>query len=1148
MIFDSKGGLMRNRKKLKRLVCLFLVLLMLLPFAALLSACEGKKEESFVFSELSDFSGSTLGCLTGSIFDDIIDPVIPNVSYKTYIDTPGEIAALRKGDIDGIALDMPVAQLLVAQYSDFAIFPKVVADDTYGFVLKKNSPYKEQFNEAIQAFTEDGTMDRLKDKWFSGDEEQMVIDWSQYQLENRANGTLNYIYENTTMPMGYSGAGGQPAGFEVELLLKIADRMDMGVTIDTTTIGALINNMEKADVASGCVSITEERKKSVDFPITHYKGGAVIVCRKENLPKEAQTEIFTQLSDFSGKTLGKLVGTAQDQTVAAIIPNVSFNTYYDTTGQMAAMTKGDVQGLIMDLPVAQGLISQHEQFALFPKLVSEEQYGYVLAKNSSLTEKISGAIEDLQKSGVIDSLKEKWFSGDLARMKIDFSSYQTEGRANGTIRYAFENTTMPMGYLGEGGQPAGFEVELMYRIADHLDMNLKVTTTTYTSLIADVSTDKVDICSGAVSITDERRETVDFATSHYTGGIAIVCLKKNIQGIADVEEKGFFDGIRESFEKTFIRENRWKLILDGLGITLQISLLAGVFGTLLGFGLCLILRSRHAIVRGFGKLFCKLVTGIPSLVLLLIIYFVIFASSDISATVVGIISFSIMFAVSVAGILQTGINAVDKGQWEATAALGFGKVSSFTKVIMPQAVRHVLPIYKSEFVSMLKLTSIVGYISIDDLTKVGDIIRSRTYEPFFPLITTAIIYFIISWAITFLIGRIELRIDPQRRERKLPRGVVAVEESAAVAKFSTSTEQEELIRIEHLKKVYPNITPLSDVSVSIKRGEVISIIGPSGTGKSTLMRCINHLETPTAGTVTVFGENICSRKTDLNQIRRRMGMVFQSFYLFGHLTVIENIMLAPVTLKKQPRQEAYENAMRLLRMVGVAEKSLNYPDELSGGQKQRVAIARTLAMDPEIILLDEPTSALDPTMVGEVQAVIRQLSSENFTMMIVSHEMKFVKEVSTRVFYMDEGVIYEDGTPEQIFENPQKEKTRAFVKRLRTLEYRIRSKDFDLYDLNSKIEEFARRHFMMFLQVKNIQLVLEELIVNYIIKKTEDVKINLDFYEADGTIELTLTYGGEKYDPFAESDPQELSMLLINKFVGSHEFSYADFNQLILKI
>ena len=232
-----------------------------------------------------------------------------------------------------------------------------------------------------------------------------------------------------------------------------------------------------------------------------------------------------------------------------------------------------------------------------------------------------------------------------------------------------------------------------------------------------------------------------------------------------------------------------------------------------------------------------------------------------------------------------------------------------------------------------------------------------------------------------------------------------------------------MIEIRHLRKEYEDTTPLKDVNAVINSGDIIAVIGPSGTGKSTLLRCINMLETPTSGQIIVDGQIINDGKCDLNEVRKKMGMVFQSFNLFGHLTVIENIMNPQITLLGRSRQEAYEKAMDLLSKVGLSSKALAYPDELSGGQQQRIAIARTLAMDPEIIHFDEPTSALDPSMIGEVQSIIRMIAKTGRTMMIVTHEMDFAKKISNRVWYMDEGGIYEEGTPKQIFENPRQYNT-----------------------------------------------------------------------------------------------------------------------------
>ena len=236
-----------------------------------------------------------------------------------------------------------------------------------------------------------------------------------------------------------------------------------------------------------------------------------------------------------------------------------------------------------------------------------------------------------------------------------------------------------------------------------------------------------------------------------------------------------------------------------------------------------------------------------------------------------------------------------------------------------------------------------------------------------------------------------------------------------------------MISVRHLQKSFNGVEVLRDVNAEIGKGEVISVIGPSGTGKSTFLRCLNRLETPDGGSIVVGGVDVTAPDADLASVRRKMGMVFQNFNLFGNLTILGNVMAAQCDILGTPKTDARKKAMELLDRVGLANKADALPEELSGGQKQRVAIARALAMDPEILLFDEPTSAIDPTMVGEVLAVIKDLAKTGMTMLIVTHEMGFARDVSTRVFYMDEGVIYEDGTPADVFNAPKRPKTIDFV-------------------------------------------------------------------------------------------------------------------------
>lgn len=239
-----------------------------------------------------------------------------------------------------------------------------------------------------------------------------------------------------------------------------------------------------------------------------------------------------------------------------------------------------------------------------------------------------------------------------------------------------------------------------------------------------------------------------------------------------------------------------------------------------------------------------------------------------------------------------------------------------------------------------------------------------------------------------------------------------------------------MIQVKNLYKSFGDVDVLNGISTNIEKGEVVVVIGPSGSGKSTFLRCLNMLEEATKGEIYVDGERVNTKGVDVNLVRQKMGMVFQHFNLFPHLKIIDNITLAPVALGKMTKEEAEKKAIMLLERVGLAEKAQNYPVQLSGGQKQRVAIARALAMDPEIMLFDEPTSALDPEMVGEVLTVMKDLAKDGMTMIIVSHEMGFAREVASRVLFIDGGNILEDGTPEQVFENPQNERTQSFLSKI----------------------------------------------------------------------------------------------------------------------
>ncbi|MCX6269837.1 MAG: amino acid ABC transporter ATP-binding protein [Bacteroidetes bacterium] len=354
-----------------------------------------------------------------------------------------------------------------------------------------------------------------------------------------------------------------------------------------------------------------------------------------------------------------------------------------------------------------------------------------------------------------------------------------------------------------------------------------------------------------------------------------------------------------------------------------------------------------------------------------------------------------------------------------------------------------------------------------------------------------------------------------------------------------------MISVQHLSKQFGRLEVLKDINTEIRKGEVIAVIGPSGSGKSTFLRCLNLLETPSAGSILIDGIPLLDRNTNVPKLRQRMGMVFQSFNLWSHLSVLDNLTLGPVKLLGKSRQEAEKKAIELLRLVGLAEKVHSFPDELSGGQKQRVAIARCLSMEPEILLFDEPTSALDPTMVSEVLAVIRRLSREGMTMVIVTHEMEFARNTASRVFFMEEGMIYEEGSPEQLFDNPAREKTRAFINRIRSIRFHLTSNDYDLYAMQGEMETFCEKH-MLGRKVSNyVQAVAEEVLG--LIPEISGLNLSLSYSEKEGDVIILCESPGEPFNPLEEGvQADDIGIRLIKGRCKSVDYRYEAGNNILL--
>ena len=352
-----------------------------------------------------------------------------------------------------------------------------------------------------------------------------------------------------------------------------------------------------------------------------------------------------------------------------------------------------------------------------------------------------------------------------------------------------------------------------------------------------------------------------------------------------------------------------------------------------------------------------------------------------------------------------------------------------------------------------------------------------------------------------------------------------------------------LIKIRNLCKSFGALTVLKDVNLTVEEGEVIAIIGGSGCGKSVTLRCMELLEKPDSGQIFIDGQEITAPGANIDQIRRSMGMVYQNFNLFTHMNVMDNLCLAPVRLKGMKRADAEAKARELLAQVGLLDKAYSMPANLSGGQKQRIAIARCLMMEPKIMLFDEPTSALDPTMVGEVLATMRMLARKKMTMLIVTHEMNFAREIASRVLFLADQGIYEQGTPKQIFEQPQREKTIAFIRKLKVFSHHITSRDFDLMSLHGDIYSFADRYGLTPRMSNRLQLCAEELIYEMIEHSGDEIDIDFDieYSEAEKSILLSCSSAGSEYNPFEkEGAEDDLRITILENASKEHTHTYQD--------
>jgi polar amino acid transport system permease protein len=518
-------------------------------------------------------------------------------------------------------------------------------------------------------------------------------------------------------------------------------------------------------------------------------------------------------------------------------------------------------------------------------------------------------------------------------------------------------------------------------------------------------------------------------------------------------------------------------LLQGALLTLELSVVAMAFGLLLGLGLALLRLSRHASLRGAAWLYIWFVRGTPLLLQLVFIYDVLPAVGiRLDTFTTAVIGFALNEAAFSAEIIRGGVASVNRNQAIAAAALGMPGTLTFRRIVLPQAMRAILPGIANQAISMIKGTSIASIIFVNELTFRAEQIVGQNFRFFQVFAAAGTIYLAMTsavaiaqllaerhfnylrepqpgrqsrWKLWHSFGvATALSPQPERPEPEHPSPPLrpAADRREAFATLVADichddavTPGEPFVVCRNVQKSYGSRTILQSIDLTVNRGEVVVLMGPSGSGKSTLLRLINHLEAVDWGEITIDGKLVGYERLPGGGLRAasnlaharaeaRIGMVFQHFNLFEHMTALENIAEAPVRVYGQDPERARTLALRLLAAVGLAEHAAHLPHRLSGGQQQRVAIARALAVSPRLMLFDEPTSALDPELVGEVLTVLRGLAQAGMTMIVVTHEVRFAREVADRIVFMDGGLVVEQGPPEQLLDHPEQERTQRFLR------------------------------------------------------------------------------------------------------------------------
>jgi polar amino acid transport system substrate-binding protein len=735
------------------------------PVLALLFGACGRSNTT-VIRGLDDARHARIGVMTGTTGEAIAKARFPEAEVKSFDDITDAVAAMKSGQLEAIVTAYPTA--LEASKKDPDVGPlaePLAREDTSVALRKGNEELLAALNRIISGLRSDGTLESMKKRWFKPDPGP----YEEPEIAMPREGTpLRIGVSATREPFSFVDKDGRVTGHDGELARIIASKLGRPIEFSNMKFMALIPALQsgKVDMIVTGMTATRERKQFVDFSEPYFENSQVMLVGKSIGPSAGSVRRLVSAADISDKRIGVLLGSAHDSYATKNFPHAKVFQYGTAADIALAVKTGKVDVALYDEVPLRDILRNDPALGLLGESLFSFPVGAGFSRDSDeLRRSFNRFLAEIKRNGVHAGMVDRWIRKRESRMPDIAPS-----KSRGVIVIGLSTGEMPFGFV-QNGQLLGFDIELARRFGAFVGKDVKFSDMEFGGLIAAVAARKVDMIAASIFITGERKKQVNFSEPYYEMGSRIFGLKSNIaaygaQPPTEGASGSFLTSLANSFRSNVLEEKRYLLIWDGLKSTVTISIFATLFGTLLGAIVCFMRMSGTRLLRVAAKVYIGILRGTPVLVLLMLIFYVVFASVDINPLVVAVIAFGMNFAAYVSEIFRTGIEGVDKGQTEAGIAMGFSRVQTFLYVVLPQMVRRILPVYKGEFISLVKMTSIVGYIAVQDLTKASDIIRSRTFDAFFPLVMVALLYLAISLVLIQSLGYLERITDPKYRRRK----------------------------------------------------------------------------------------------------------------------------------------------------------------------------------------------------------------------------------------------------------------------------------------------------------------------------------------------------------------------------------------------